>query len=215
MPIRIGVLLSGTGSNFEAIAHACRSGRIDGEVVMVLSDRRDAGGLEIARELGIEARHLDPVEAGDRDAYGRRLGEALDTASVDLVVLAGFMRILSQGFVSRFSGRCLNVHPSLLPEFRGLHPHRQALSAGVQLHGTSVHFVTEELDGGPVVAQMAVPVEDGDDEPSLEARVKRAEHRLYPEVVAWFAEGRLRMDQGDVILDGERLQGPLRKEIST
>ncbi|RMG33694.1 MAG: phosphoribosylglycinamide formyltransferase [Gammaproteobacteria bacterium] len=212
--LRLVVLISGGGSNLQAIIDACREGRIDAEVVAVISNRPEAYGLQRAREAGIPAEIVDHTAFPDRQAFERELAAHIDRYEPDLVILAGFMRILTPGFVTHYKGRMLNIHPSLLPHFQGLHTHRRALEAGHERHGASVHFVTEELDGGPVVLQVEVPVLPGDDEQTLAARVLEQEHRIYPTVIQWFAEGRLRFDpEQGVLLDEEPLREPVRWSI--
>jgi phosphoribosylglycinamide formyltransferase-1 len=205
------VLISGRGSNMVALAQAGLEGRIPARVTAVISDRADAPGLERARELGIPASVVPPAGHSGRAAYGVALAAAVDAAAPGLVALAGFMRILDGGFVRRYEGRMLNVHPSLLPAYPGLHTHRRVLEAGDRVHGCTVHFVTEELDAGPAVIQARVPVLPGDTEASLSARVQRWEHRIYPEAVAWFAEGRLRWQDRTAWLDGRRLERPVQR----
>jgi len=201
----IVVLISGTGSNLRAIVARAREGSLPVEVRAVLSDRSDAPGLAWAADAGLATQALSPRAYADRDAYDRALADAIDGYEPGLVVLAGFMRILGDAFVDRYAGRLLNIHPSLLPKYRGLHTHRRVLEAGDREHGASVHFVTRELDGGPVVLQARVPVRDGDDEASLAARVLEEEHRIYPQCIGWFATGRLRLNQGRAELDGQAL----------
>jgi|SRR5690554_401210 len=197
----IVVLISGRGSNLEAILRE----RIPGaRFRAVISNRADAGGLEIARAHGLHTEVVAQVDHPDRAAFDAALARAVDAHAPDLVVLAGYMRLLETGFVERYAGRMLNVHPSLLPAFPGLHTHRRALEAGVRVHGATVHFVTPELDVGPIVIQAAVPVLDGDDEHTLAARVLREEHRIYPQAVRWFVEGRLRIEDGRVTVAGAR-----------
>jgi len=209
--LRIVVLISGGGSNLQAIIDACASGAVHGEVVAVISNRADAFGLQRARRAGIPTEVVDHREYPERDAFDRALAARIDRHRPDLVVLAGFMRILSPGFVRHYAGRMLNIHPSLLPHFQGLHTHQRALEANHEVHGASVHFVTEELDGGPVVLQAEVPVLPGDDASALAARVLEQEHRIYPTVIQWFAEGRLSYDpdQG-LTLDQDPLTRPIR-----
>lgn len=181
------------------------------EVALVLSDNPDAPGLALARDLGIAHRAV-PVSAGrstDRAAYDRSLAAAIDECSPSLVVLAGFMRILSAEFVDRYAGRILNIHPSLLPKYPGLHTHRRALAAGDRIHGATVHFVTAALDGGPPVVQARVPVRADDDETTLAARVLEREHEIYPLAVSWYAQGRLRCRDGRAWLDGAPLAQPV------
>jgi phosphoribosylglycinamide formyltransferase-1 len=207
--LRVVVLVSGRGSNLQAIAARADAGELPVRIEAVVSDRADAGALEWARAQGIATSVLSPREFPDREAYGRALGDLVESYAPQLVVLAGFMRILSDEFVLRFSGRMLNIHPSLLPRYPGLHTHRRALEAGDREHGASVHFVTPELDGGPVVLQARVPVLPGDDEDSLAARVLREEHVIYPRCVGWFAAGRLAFRDGAAWLDGKRLDAPV------
>jgi len=207
--LRVVVLVSGRGSNLKAIAARADAGELPVRIAVVVSDRADAGALEWARERGISTSVLSPRDFPDRESYGQALGDIVASHAPQLVVLAGFMRILSDEFVLRFAGRMLNIHPSLLPKYAGLHTHRRALEAGEREHGASVHFVTPELDGGPVVLQARVPVLPGDDADSLAARVLREEHVIYPRCVGWFAAGRLAFRDGAAWLDGRRLDAPL------
>lgn len=188
---KIVILISGRGSNMLAIARACTEERWPARVVGVIGNRPGAEGLARAAELGLPVRVLDHREHPDRETFDTVLAGEIDALAPDLVVLAGFMRILTDGFVRRYSGRMLNIHPSLLPAFPGLATHRRALAAGVRVHGSTVHFVGAELDDGPILAQAAVEVRDDDTEQTLEARVLEAEHRLYPMAVRWFVEDRL------------------------
>jgi len=208
-PLPIVVLISGAGSNLRAIARQAADGTVPVEIRAVVSDRPESGGLAWAAARGIPTVALSPRDYPDRAAFDRALADAVAHFAPGLVVLAGFMRILGDGFVERYAGRLLNIHPSLLPKYRGLHTHRRALEAGDREHGASVHFVTRELDGGPVVLQARVPVHDGDDAATLAARVLEQEHVIYPQCIAWFATGRLCMRDGSVFLDGKRLQAPL------
>ena len=208
-PLRVVVLVSGRGSNLQAIAAQADVGALPVRIEAVVSDRADAGALDWARDRGIPAAVLSPREFADREAYGRALGDLVEGFTPQLVVLAGFMRILSDEFVLRFSGRMLNIHPSLLPRYPGLHTHRRALEAGDPEHGASVHFVTPELDGGPVVLQARVPVLPGDEEDTLAARVLREEHVIYPRCIGWFAAGRLALRDGAAWLDGKPLDAPI------
>jgi len=204
------VLISGSGSNLQALIDAVQGG-LPMRICAVVSNLPDAFGLERARRTNIETRILDHRDFPSRDSYDAALGSLIEHFEPGLVALAGFMRILTPAFVARFRGRMLNIHPSLLPKFRGLHTHQRALEAGESVHGASVHFVTEELDGGPVVLQAQVPVEPGDDADKLAARVLQQEHRIYPQVVKWFAQGRLNLDtEGRPLLDGRILNKPLR-----
>lgn len=206
------VLISGGGSNLQALID--RSARdLPVDIRAVISNVADAFGLERARHAGIESRVLDHRAFASREAYDQALAALIETYEPGLVVLAGFMRILTPTFVARFHGRILNIHPSLLPKFRGLHTHQRAIEAGETLHGASVHFVTEELDGGPVVLQAQVAVLPGDEPDELAARVLEKEHRIYPLVVRWFAEGRLRLDDDNrPRLEGRPLEAPLLLE---
>jgi len=189
--LRVGVLASGRGSNFRALAEAAACGRIPAPVVVLVTDRAGAPALAVARELRIEAAVVDPKQHPSREAHEKAVIGVLEERRVGLVCLAGYMRLLSAEFVAHFAGRLLNIHPSLLPAFPGLHPHRQALAHGVRVSGATVHFVDEGVDTGPVVLQAAVPVEPDDTEESLAARILVEEHRIYPEAVRLFAEGRL------------------------
>jgi phosphoribosylglycinamide formyltransferase-1 len=200
---RIVILISGRGSNMEAIVRGCAEQQWPARVVAVIANRADAPGLAFAQAHGIAAVVVDHKAQASRDAFDAALAAAIDDFEPDLVVLAGFMRILGPVFVQRYEGRLLNIHPSLLPAFPGLHTHRRALEAGCQLVGATVHFVTPELDHGPIVMQSAVPVLSGDDEATLSARVLATEHVIYPLAVRWFVEDKLRLEQGRVRqLDG-------------
>jgi phosphoribosylglycinamide formyltransferase-1 len=178
------------------------------DIRAVVSNRADAYGLERAGHAGIETRVLDHRKFPDRESYDRSLADLVESFEPALVVLAGFMRILTPEFVRRFQGRMINIHPSLLPKYRGLHTHQRALDAGDSMHGASVHFVTEELDGGPVILQARVPVLSGDDADTLAARVLKKEHIIYPMVVRWVAEGKIRMRDGGIFKDGRELEAP-------
>ena len=193
----IVVLISGRGSNLRAVSAAGLDARFT-----VISNRPDAGGIEFARSRGFATEVVDDRAFRSRESFDEALAAAVDRARPDLVVLAGFMRILGAAFVERYAGRMLNIHPSLLPSFTGLHTHRRALEAGVKVHGCTVHFVTAELDHGPIVVQAAVPVLPGDDEARLAARVLEQEHRIYPQAVRWFIEGRLVIENGTVRVQG-------------
>jgi len=209
VPLRLAILISGRGSNMEAIARACLEKRIEARVGVVIADRTEATGVQLARQMGLEAHVVSSSAAADRQAFERALGECIDTYRPDLVILAGFMRVLSCGFVDRYAGRMLNIHPSLLPAHRGLHTHRRALQGGDSWHGASIHFVTAELDGGPVVLQSRVRVRPDDTEATLAARVLKTEHAIYPQVIGWLAEGRLTWSDGLPRLDGEPLEVPV------
>ncbi|AZE85111.1 Phosphoribosylglycinamide formyltransferase [Pseudomonas orientalis] len=199
------VLLSGTGSNLQALIDSTRTGNSPVRIAAVISNRSDAYGLQRARDAGIETRSLDHKAFEGREAFDQALIELIDAFHPKLVVLAGFMRILSADFVRHYAGRLLNIHPSLLPKYKGMHTHQRALDAGDSEHGCSVHFVTEELDGGPLVVQAVVPVESGDSAQTLAQRVHTQEHRIYPLAVRWFAEGRLILGEQGALLDGQLL----------
>ena len=203
--MNIVVLISGNGSNLQAIIDACKAKKINGTLRAVFSNKADAFGLERARKAAIPAHTLTADQFSSREAFDRELILEIDAYEPDVVVLAGFMRILSPAFVAHYNGRLLNIHPSLLPKYPGLHTHRQALENGDEEHGTSVHFVTDELDGGPVILQSKVPVFEGDDEDEVTARVQVQEHAIYPLVVSWFVDGRLKMHDNAAWLDGVRL----------
>lgn len=204
----IVVLVSGSGSNLQAIIDACQQQKINGIIRAVLSNKLDIFGLERAREAGIPAFSLLPRDYATREAFDNQLITEIDAWDPDLVVLAGYMRILSPDFVAHYSGRLLNIHPSLLPKYPGLHTHRQVLENGDQEHGTSVHFVTEELDGGPIILQAKIPVFPEDEESDIVARIKHQEHAIYPLVVSWFVDGRLTMRDNAAWLDNMRLPPP-------
>jgi phosphoribosylglycinamide formyltransferase-1 len=191
VPLVLGVLASGRGSNLQALLDAIAAGRCPARVAVVVSDRKDAPALERARRAGARAVHLDPRAYPDRIAFDDAVAAVLDAEGVELVCLAGYMRVLSAEFVRRYPTRILNVHPALLPAFPGLHAQRQALERGVKVAGATVHFVDEGVDTGPIVVQGAVPVLDDDTEATLAARILAEEHRLYPEAVRLYAEGRL------------------------
>ncbi len=193
-PLRLGVLASGRGSNLQAILDAIDAGRCPARVVVVVSDRAGAGALDRARRAGIEAVHLDPQGYADRVAFDQAVLAVLTKHDVGLVCLAGYMRLLSPGFVAAFRGRILNVHPALLPAYRGLHAQRQALDSGAKVTGATIHLVDEGVDTGPIVLQSAVPVLDDDTEATLSARILVEEHRLYPEAIRLYAEGCLAVE---------------------
>ncbi len=202
---RLVVLISGTGSNMEALMRACASGELDARVVAVFSNRPDARGLTTAAGAGIATEVVDHREFSDRETFDRALAERIDAHHPDLVILAGFMRILTPGFVRRFRGRLMNIHPSLLPKYPGLDTHQRAIEAGDREAGATVHFVTEELDGGPAIVQGRVPVLADDTADSLASRVLAVEHRIYPLAVRLFCEGRLAVTEAGVLLDGKPL----------
>ncbi len=202
------VLISGSGSNLQAIIDGAASD-LPVEIKAVISNQSEAYGLERARQAGIETRVLDHNEFDDRESYDQSLGDLIEEYKPGLVILAGFMRILTPDLVKRFHGRMFNIHPSLLPRYRGLHTHKRALESGDKIHGASVHFVTEELDGGPLIIQALVPVLDDDDQESLAARVLKQEHIIYPEAIRMFAEGSLLL-KGDVVYhEGSPLESPI------
>lgn len=217
MTLRLVVLLSGSGSNLQAILDACGQSPaalpvtpIAACVVGVLSNKADAFGLTRAQQAGVDTAVLAHGNFPDRDSFDAAMANIIDAWQPDVIVLAGFMRILSTGFVTRYSGRLLNIHPSLLPKYKGLHTHQRALDAGDSEHGCSVHFVTPELDGGPVIAQAVVGVKADDTAESLATRVHVAEHGLYPAVLGWLAKQRLSLQQSQVMLDGTPLLAPYR-----
>ena len=208
-PLRLVVLISGRGSNMVAIARACAAGALAAQVVRVLSDEPAAPGLALATGLGLDAVVVARAGFADRASFEAALVAAIEAARPDLVVLAGFMRVLSPAFTARYAGRLLNIHPSLLPAYRGLHTHERVLAAGERVHGVTVHYVTAELDGGPRVLQARVAVLPGDTPASLSARVQAREHIIYPKVIEWIAAGRLREAAGAAWLDGRRLDTPM------
>lgn len=199
------VLISGSGSNLQALIDSIAHDGNPARISAVISNRADAYGLERAKQAGIATAVLDHKQFDGREAFDAALVEAIDAFDPQLVVLAGFMRILTPGFVRHYSGRLLNIHPSLLPKYKGLHTHQRALDAGDTEHGCSVHFVSEELDGGPLVVQAVVPVESDDTPESLAQRVHRQEHHIYPLAMRWFAEGRLKLGKTGAQLDGKDL----------
>jgi phosphoribosylglycinamide formyltransferase-1 len=210
--LRLAVLISGRGSNMEAIAEACAQNLIDARIVRVIADRGTAAGIERARRLGLTGTVIEAAGYADRDRHEEALTDSIRSCGAELVVLAGYLRILSAAFVQRHAGRVLNIHPSLLPKYRGLHTHRRALEAGEREHGASVHFVSAELDGGPVICQARVPVLPGDTEESLAARVLIREHKIYPLVIGLIAAGRVRLKDERVWLDGHALTQPLTED---
>lgn len=212
-PMRLVVMISGAGSNLLALDDACRRGDIRGHIVGVLADRAVAAGLDRARQRGIAAEAL-PIQPGEsRAEHDARLLAAVSALKPDLVLLAGYMRILDAAFVEALQGRLLNIHPSLLPKYKGLHTHRRALEARDREHGATVHFVTADLDGGPAVLQARITIREGDDEPALAARVQRCEHVIYPTVTQWFVDGRLRCIAGTPMLDGHTLEHPVVQDF--
>jgi phosphoribosylglycinamide formyltransferase 1 len=204
---RITVLISGRGSNLGALIDHARAGRVAGAVTHVISNRPGARGVSLARDAGIATNVVDHCAYGSRDAFDDALAAAVGAGEPDLIVLAGFMRVLRADFVESYSGRIINVHPSLLPLYPGLHTHRRALADGVRIHGCSVHYVTHDVDVGPIIAQGAVPVLPGDDETTLAARVLEVEHRLLPAAVEWHCAGRLVIGEGRVRVMGAATDG--------
>jgi phosphoribosylglycinamide formyltransferase 1 len=211
--LKLAILISGRGSNMEAVAKACRDGRIAASVAVVIADHADAGGLAVARELGIETAVVSRKSFPDRAAFERGVIEQIEAHRADVIVLAGFMRVLSPQFTSRFEGRLLNIHPALLPQHKGLHTHARVLEAGDRKHGASVHFATAELDGGPVVLQSRIAVRPAETESDLGARVLRTEHVILPKVIGWLAEGRLTWRDGKGWLDGRPLDVPVVEDF--
>lgn len=204
---RIVVLISGSGSNLQAIIDACQLGRLKAEIVAVLSNKAEAYGLQRAEQAGITTASLAIGDYADREAFDQALQQQIESYQPDLVVLAGYMRILSAPFVMHYRGRLLNIHPSLLPKYPGLHTHRRAIENGDSQHGASVHFVTEQLDGGPVILQATIPVLPKDTEQDLATRLLSEEHLIYPQVIQWWVEGRLALKDDQAWLDGQPL-GP-------
>jgi phosphoribosylglycinamide formyltransferase-1 len=209
------VLISGAGSNMVAIARACASGQIPAQVCLVLADVPEAGGIARAQALGLHTVVIDrrshrSGQGHDRPAFEAALTAAIDASNAQFVILAGFLRVLSPAFVSHYAGRMLNIHPSLLPLHKGLDTHARALAAGDRVHGVTVHFVTAELDGGPLIAQALVDVAPGDTVASLSARVHAREHMLYPMVIQWLTSARLQWNGGSPTLDGAPLTAPVR-----
>jgi phosphoribosylglycinamide formyltransferase-1 len=212
-PLALVVLISGRGSNLRAILDAIASGTLPARVRAVISTRADAPGLDYARKACIDTLALSATDYPDKADYDRALQGLIDQFQPELVVLAGFMRILSAAFVRHYRGRLVNIHPSLLPALGGLNTHQRALDAGLSEHGASVHFVTEDIDGGPVIAQARVAVLPGDDAATLAARVLRVEHPLYVQVLRWFAQGKVQWNNGSLLFDGEALARPVPYEI--
>lgn len=201
----IVVLISGNGSNLQAILEACEANMPNAQVAAVFSNKADAYGLERAKQFDVNGHFVDPKAFESREDFDAELMKQIDEYQPDVIVLAGYMRILSSAFVSHYLGKMINIHPSLLPKYPGLHTHQRAIDAGDKEHGTSVHFVTEELDGGPVVLQAKVPIFEDDDADALAARVQTQEHNIYPMVTKWLVDGRLSMTEGKAYLDGFEL----------
>jgi phosphoribosylglycinamide formyltransferase-1 len=202
---RLAVLISGSGTNLQAIMDAREHGSLDVEIAVVFSNRANAAGLERASQAGIPTATLDHRDYPSREEFDQAMIDLLTPYAPDTVVLAGFMRILSSVFVRHYAGRLINIHPSLLPKYRGLNTHARALEAGDSEHGCSIHFVTEELDGGPLIAQAPISVQTNDTVDSLSKRVQQREHRLYPQVLQWRAQNRLELTDNGVLLDGKPL----------
>lgn len=200
--LRVGILISGRGSNMAALIKAAEAADYPAEIACVVSNKADAPGLAIAAAAGVPTMAISHRDHPDREAFDRAVSAELERHGVGFVVLAGFMRIFSPWFPAHWAGRLINIHPSLLPAFKGMHVHRQALDAGVRLSGCTAHLVTPDLDSGPIIAQAAVPVLADDTEETLSARILRQEHRLYPLVVRWFAEGRIAVDGEKVAVNG-------------
>ena len=204
-PLSLVILISGNGTNLQAIIDAIQAGALQAEIRAVISNNPNAYGLTRARQAGIPAEVLDHRHYTNREAYDRELQALIDKYQPQLIVLAGFMRILTTDFVTHYHGRMLNIHPSLLPKYQGLNTHQRVLEAGDDIHGVSVHFVTPELDGGPVILQAEVPVHPGDTADDLAQRVHQQEHVIYPLVIRWIAEGRLMLQDETVLFDGKPL----------
>ena len=200
---RLVVLISGSGSNLQSIIDNIKAGILKAEIAAVISNIENVKGLQRAIDHGIPAITLPHKDFADRESFDQELQHTIDSYDPDLIILAGFMRILTSGIAKHFKGRMLNIHPSLLPKYPGLHTHQRALDAGDKEHGTSIHFVTEELDGGPLVYQQKFPIEPDDTADSLFNKVQNLEHQMYPKVIGWFCDGRLKLEQGEVILDGK------------
>lgn len=200
---RVAVLISGRGSNMAALIDAAKDKKHPAEIVLVLSNRPDAGGLATARDAGIATQVVDHKQFGkDREAFDRAMQEVLLARRIELICLAGFMRLLTPGFVARWQERMLNIHPALLPAFKGLDTHKRALDAGAKAHGATVHFVVPEMDAGPIIMQGAVAIRSDDTESSLAARVLTIEHRIYPQALQLVAQGRVRVVDGHCLIDG-------------
>jgi phosphoribosylglycinamide formyltransferase-1 len=208
-PLGLAVIISGRGSNMLAIARACQSGAVNARVLRVIADRDSAAGIAAAQALGLATRVIPARSYPDKPAFEVALADEIDASGASLVVLAGFMRILSPQFTARYEGRMLNIHPSLLPAYKGLHTHERVLAAGETIHGVTVHYVTAELDGGPLVLQARIAIAPGDTADTLSARVQQREHIIYPRVIGWIASGRLQWRDDGPWLDGKALQQPV------
>jgi len=209
-PASLVVLISGSGSNLQAIIDQCANNSINASICRVISNKADVKGLARAEAAGISTQVIDHTQYADREAFDAALIEVIDQCNPDLVVLAGFMRILTESFVTHFKGRLINIHPSLLPKYQGLNTHQRAIDAGDSEAGASVHFVTEELDGGPVIAQAKVPVEANDTAETLAKRVLAVEHGIFPAVIGWFADKRLQLDNNQIVFDQQTLSSPIQ-----
>ena len=210
--LRLAILISGRGSNMATIARECQLHHLNATVSVVISNKPDVAGLATAQEMGIQTQVV-PSSKADRETFESALTATLDSHSPDLIILAGFMRVLTEPFVRRYAGRMLNIHPSLLPKYTGLHTHQRVLDAGDAGHGATVHFVTPELDGGPLILQSRIPVKPGDSEATLAARVQATEHVIYPRVIEWIADGRLKWNHGRPTLDGTPLTQPVVEDF--
>ena len=203
------VLISGSGSNLQAIIDAIEAGTLQAEIKAVISNRPQAYGLERAQQHGIATISLDHKDYSSRELFDQKLQQEIDQLQPDFLVLAGYMRILSESFIQHFWPRILNIHPSLLPKYQGLHTHQRALDNGDKQHGVSIHVVTPELDAGPVIVQGDFAIEDGDDADSLQQKAHRLEHKMYPLVLSWLSEGRLQLPHGEPVFDNQKLNKPL------
>ena len=199
--MNIGVLISGRGSNLQAIINAVKSGKINAKISVVISNKKNAPGLKIAEENNIDTFFLDPKQFKDRESFDREVAQILEKYGVDLVVLAGYMRILSDYFIDKFEGRLLNIHPSLIPAFQGLKPQKRAIEYGAKFTGCTVHFVTKELDNGPIIIQAVVPVLPDDTEETLSERILSYEHRIYPQAIKWYVDGRISIKGRNVLVE--------------
>lgn len=201
-PLHLAVLISGSGSNLQAVIDQIENGQLNAEITLVISNRADAYGLERAKKAGIPTKTLPHNGYASREEYDAELIKAIDATGAELIVLAGFMRILSTAFVEHYAGRLINIHPSLLPAYKGLNTHQRVLDAGEEYHGVSVHFVTPELDAGPVIIQSRIRIQPDDTAESLQQRIHTQEHIIYPRAISWFGAGRLQIEDGEVLLDG-------------
>ncbi|MBN7798504.1 phosphoribosylglycinamide formyltransferase [Parahaliea mediterranea] len=216
-PARLAILISGRGSNMQAFIEAVERGTLNADISLVASNNPDAAGLELAARAGIDTSVVNHRDYDSREAFDAALAARIERTGADLVILAGFMRILTSVFITAFSGRLLNIHPSLLPKYPGLNTHQRALDAGDTEAGVTVHFVTEELDGGPPILQARVPIEAGDTADSLARRVIVEEHKIYPLAARWFIQGRLRLTDQGALLDGEKIPAtgiPFRPDLT-